>query len=215
MWCMYILHSTCAPVLQCSSAPVLQTRMQRSPCQISFYFMSEFQWEYWEVSMVRGYFRVVDDTHHSCELSCGLMEKKYSAPSGRLRTEDWGNQESCCYVKTNRAKRKQGRDPWCAAFTLRCRLNGGSETEQGTAAETVQIFSRELQTQITILSVKSGERGRKSLSGEIVGNRDVNARESRRERLLNICMLGSWDGERKMATSDWEPRWFFFLSRGK
>ena len=40
-----------------------------------------------------------------------------------------------------------------------------------------------------------------------------------KERLVNICMLGCWDGG--MEGEKWplerprEPRWFFFLSRGK
>ena len=67
-----------------------------------------------------------------------------------------------------------------------------------------KYFARAVNTDYNPETERERERGRKSLSGEMVGNRDVNAGESRGEgkacQHLYVGMLGWRNGGRKMAT---------------
>ena len=186
MWCMY------STLYMCSCAPVLQTRVQRSPCQISFYFMSEFQWVYWEVSMMRGYFRVVADTHHPSqlwELSSELVPNGEKIPCS-IRQAERGLKQSgvlllCKDPGGLGGNRVATLDVLPSHFAADW-MAGLRPT--AAAAETVQIFCNKGCKHR--LQSWERKRGRKSLSGEMVGSRDVNARESRGEKACQHLDVG-------------------------
>ena len=155
--------------------------------------------------MMRGYFRV--DSRTPSQLWAELLPN--------------GEKILCPVRQTERGLRQSGvsllcKDPVEESGNRVATLDGlpshfaadwmAGLRPRAAAAETVQIFCQDWRG--CKQRLQSWERGRESLSGEMVGSRDVNARE--REPTF-----GCWDGERKMATSGWEPRWFFFLSRGK
>ena len=104
MWCdvctFYMVH-----VLLCSRPECNAHRAKYHfiLCQNSSVSIEKCQWCEDILEWTAGH-------RHSCGPSSCLMEKKYSAPSGRLR-EDWGNQESRCYVKTQSRKAETGSRP--------------------------------------------------------------------------------------------------------